>query len=56
MVGRSRLMGADEEGRHMAATFPGARFVVPESRDHLMLDGEPAGPRFLSDVRRFSAS
>ena len=42
-----------DEGRRMAAMIPNARFVPLEGRNHLMLEDEPAWPRFLSEVRSF---
>ena len=42
-----------EEGRRMAATIPGARFVALEGRNYLILEDEPAWPRFLEEVRLF---
>ena len=42
-----------DEGRRMAAMIPGARFVPLEGRNHLMLENEPAWPRFLEEVRAF---
>ena len=44
-----------EEGRRMAAGIPGARFVALEGRNHLMLEDEPAWPRFLREVESFLA-
>ena len=44
-----------EEGRRMAASIPGARFVSLETQNHIMLDHEPAWSRFLDEVRRFLA-
>ena len=44
-----------EEGRRMAAMIPGARFVALEGRNHLILEDEPAWPRFLHEVRAFLA-
>ena len=44
-----------EEGRRMAARIPGARFVALDGRNHLMLEDEPAWPRFLQEVRAFLA-
>ncbi len=35
-----------EAGRRLAAGIPGARFVPLESRNHIMLEGEPALARF----------
>jgi pimeloyl-ACP methyl ester carboxylesterase/predicted Ser/Thr protein kinase len=42
-----------EEGELLAAGIPGARFVPLEGRNHLMLRGEPAWPRFFQEVRHF---
>jgi len=43
------------EGRRMAAGIPGARFVPLEGRNHLILEDEPAWPRFMQEVGRFLA-
>jgi class 3 adenylate cyclase/pimeloyl-ACP methyl ester carboxylesterase len=45
-----------DEGRRMAAMIPGARFVPLEGRNHLILEDEPAWPRFLQEVREFLES
>lgn len=45
-----------EEGRRMAATIPGAKFVALEGRNHLILENEPAWPRFLEETRTFLAT
>jgi class 3 adenylate cyclase/pimeloyl-ACP methyl ester carboxylesterase len=42
-----------ELGRRMAAGIPGARFVPLESRNHLILEHEPAFARFLEEIRSF---
>jgi pimeloyl-ACP methyl ester carboxylesterase len=42
-----------EEGRLLAALIPGARLVPLESRNHLLLEDEPAWRRFLQEVRGF---
>jgi class 3 adenylate cyclase/pimeloyl-ACP methyl ester carboxylesterase len=42
-----------EAGRRMAAGIPGARFVPLESKNHLILESEPAFSRFLEEVRSF---
>jgi class 3 adenylate cyclase/pimeloyl-ACP methyl ester carboxylesterase len=42
-----------ESGRRMAAGIPGARFVPLESRNHLILESEPAFVRFLEELRAF---
>jgi pimeloyl-ACP methyl ester carboxylesterase/DNA-binding winged helix-turn-helix (wHTH) protein len=44
-----------DEGRRLAALIPGARFVALEGRNHVLLESEPAWPRFLDVVRRFLA-
>lgn len=41
------------EGRLLASLIPNARFVPLESRNHLLLEAEPAWPRFLREVRGF---
>jgi hypothetical protein len=42
-----------EEGRLLAAAIPSARFIPLESRNHVLLEEEPAWPVFLSAVREF---
>ena len=42
-----------DQGRLLAALVPGARFVSLESRNHVLLEGEPAWARFTDEVRRF---
>lgn len=42
-----------EEGRHLAALIPGARFVPLESDNHVLLDSEPAWKTFLAELRTF---
>lgn len=42
-----------EESRLLAALIPGARFVQLESRNHILLEQEPAWSRFLAEVRNF---
>jgi pimeloyl-ACP methyl ester carboxylesterase/DNA-binding winged helix-turn-helix (wHTH) protein len=44
-----------EQGRLIAARIPGARFVSLESRNHILLETEPAWLRFTDEVRRFLA-
>jgi pimeloyl-ACP methyl ester carboxylesterase len=44
-----------ERGRRLAAGIPGARFVSLASRNHLILEDEPAFPRFLEEMRAFLA-
>jgi pimeloyl-ACP methyl ester carboxylesterase/DNA-binding CsgD family transcriptional regulator len=42
-----------EEGRLLATMIPDSRFVQLESRNHLLLEQEPAWNRFLAEVRSF---
>jgi class 3 adenylate cyclase/pimeloyl-ACP methyl ester carboxylesterase len=42
-----------DQGRRLAAGIPGARFVSLPSRNHLILEHEPAFPRFLQEIRDF---
>ena len=43
------------QGRKLAAAIPGARFVPLESRNHILLEHEPAWARFVDEVHRFLA-
>jgi pimeloyl-ACP methyl ester carboxylesterase/DNA-binding winged helix-turn-helix (wHTH) protein len=42
-----------EEGRRMAAGIPGSRFVALDSRNHMILEQEPARARLLDEISRF---
>ena len=42
-----------EQGRELGLSIPGARFIALEGRNHLLVEHEPAWPRFLDEVRRF---
>jgi len=42
-----------DQGRRLAAGIPGARFVPLPSVNHLILENEPAFPRFLQEIRAF---
>lgn len=42
-----------EAGRALASRIPDARFVPLDSRNHVLLDGEPAWHRFVEEVRSF---
>jgi pimeloyl-ACP methyl ester carboxylesterase/DNA-binding SARP family transcriptional activator len=42
-------------GRQLAMGIPGAKFVTLDSQNHLILEQEPAWPRFLSEIRQFLA-
>ena len=50
---RGDRMTSFEESRFLAATIAGARFVVLESSNHIVLGDEPAWPVFLSEVTEF---
>ncbi|HJT18190.1 MAG TPA: alpha/beta fold hydrolase [Thermoanaerobaculia bacterium] len=41
------------EGRLLASTIPGAQFVELPGRNHVLLEGEPAWPRFQAAVLDF---
>jgi class 3 adenylate cyclase/pimeloyl-ACP methyl ester carboxylesterase len=43
------------EGKRMAAGIRGAKFVSLEGNNHLILEHEPAWPRFKEEVRQFLA-
>jgi pimeloyl-ACP methyl ester carboxylesterase/DNA-binding CsgD family transcriptional regulator len=42
-----------EESRLLASMIPGSRFVQLESRNHILLEQEPAWGRFLAEIRAF---
>jgi pimeloyl-ACP methyl ester carboxylesterase/DNA-binding CsgD family transcriptional regulator len=42
-----------EEGRRLASMIPGARLVLLESANHILLADEPAWPSFLSELHTF---
>ncbi len=42
-----------EEGRLLAGLIPGARFVSLESRNHLLLENEPAWQRLAEEIEHF---
>jgi len=45
-----------EEGRLLAGSIPGARFVVLESANHILLSDEPAWEAFVAELRAFLGS
>lgn len=45
-----------DEGRGVAATIPGARFLPLESRNHLLLANEPAWTELAAAMERFLAA
>ena len=42
-----------EEGRKVAALIPGARFLPLETRNHILLEGEPCWPQFMQAFEEF---
>ena len=44
-----------ERGLALASGIPNARFVTLDSDNHLLIEDEPAWPKFLDEVRRFLA-
>jgi len=42
-----------EEGRQLGALIPDARFVPLDTRNHLLLEGEPAFGQFMAEVDAF---
>lgn len=42
-----------EEGRLLASMVPGSRFVLLESKNHILVEQEPAWSRFLAEIRNF---
>jgi DNA-binding winged helix-turn-helix (wHTH) protein/pimeloyl-ACP methyl ester carboxylesterase len=45
-----------DEGRRLAAGIPGAKFVALESRNHLVLESEPAWEKFIGEITNFLAT
>ncbi len=45
-----------EEGRRLAAGIPGARFVALEGSNHVILESDPAWPRFIEEISNFLRS
>jgi pimeloyl-ACP methyl ester carboxylesterase len=44
-----------EGARQLAALLPDSRLVILDSADHLLLEDEPAWPRFLAEIDAFMA-
>jgi class 3 adenylate cyclase/pimeloyl-ACP methyl ester carboxylesterase len=55
MHAREEVRVPFENGRRLAAGIPGARFVALQSRNHLILEDEPAFPHFCKEIRSFLA-
>jgi pimeloyl-ACP methyl ester carboxylesterase/DNA-binding CsgD family transcriptional regulator len=47
---------AFEEGRRLASLIPGARMVVLEGRNHILLDDEPAWTQFIQELASFAGA
>ncbi len=45
-----------EGGRQLAAAIPGARFVALEGSNHIILESDPAWPRFIEEISNFLQS
>jgi pimeloyl-ACP methyl ester carboxylesterase len=41
------------EGRFLAASIPGARFVMLKSKNHMLFENEPDFPKFVQNIRDF---
>ena len=50
---RGDQMNEFEEGRFLASEIGGARLVALESKNHIVLEDEPAWPVFVGEVRAF---
>jgi pimeloyl-ACP methyl ester carboxylesterase len=50
---RDDAMQPFEEGRRLAASIPGARFVALEGRNHMVLESDPAWSRLLHEISSF---
>jgi DNA-binding SARP family transcriptional activator/pimeloyl-ACP methyl ester carboxylesterase len=50
---RDDAMVPFEAGRALARSIPGARFLALEGRNHVLLESQPAWPRFLEAMRAF---
>jgi DNA-binding CsgD family transcriptional regulator len=44
-----------DEGKYLAALIPTARFVPLDSRNHVLLEAEPAWSHFVAELRAFLA-
>ena len=55
MHARGDLQVSFDLGRQLASAIAGARFVALQSRNHLLLEGEPAATRFFEEIKLFLA-
>ncbi len=51
--GRDDAVVAFEEGRNLASSIPGAKFVPLDSANHILLEDEPAWTEFRAQLRGF---
>jgi pimeloyl-ACP methyl ester carboxylesterase/DNA-binding CsgD family transcriptional regulator len=42
-----------KQGRQLATLIPGAQFLPLDSKNHILLENEPAWPKFVTALRRF---
>ncbi len=52
---RNDAISPFKAARRMAAGIPNARFVALEGQNHLILEDEPAWPRFMEEFNAFLA-
>lgn len=50
---RNDAMVPFEAGRQVAASIPGARFIPLESKNHILMENEPAWQQFVAEIHRF---
>jgi len=43
-----------EQGRQIAAGIPGAKFVILDSENHILVPGGPAWDTLLSEIEAFA--
>jgi pimeloyl-ACP methyl ester carboxylesterase len=53
MHARGDLVSTFEMGQRMASAIPGARFVALQSKNHLLLENEPAAKRLFEEIELF---
>jgi pimeloyl-ACP methyl ester carboxylesterase len=53
MHARGDLIVPFESGQKLAALIPGAKFIALQSRNHLLLENEPAAERFFEEISLF---
>lgn len=53
---RGDLRVPESQARELAALIPDSRLVLLDSRNHILLQDEPAWPLFVAEIERFLAS